>query len=555
MKPIENEVTVESSGNYWLVGGLIAVVMVSIMMRDLERPIYGEHSWAMAHSSWLGRVQLNHGLRYTKGFKTWAVGDPPPPNPRRYLDHPQYTTILNAMGMRLFGYRDDAPWPKKDAAWRKVNLVLAVITLAIWLALLRGLVDAGTALVGALLYILFPLTGYFGVGFWLAPAAVAAFWFYLVLIGGLRDGPVAKRRHLVGLAVMLFLMGQFSWSGFFYAAGIGLHYVVRCIWRRQRPGLALLAVLIAAPVASLALDFTVMTIGYEGDWRKIVTLYKWRAGSGEQTVFSWAAWLGRFWLHAVTNFTWPVLLLAIGHLAWSVLTWLRNLIAGQRKKDGVGGMLWLLLLPGVIQLLVLKGCLWHHQTWERPLSFLVALSAALGAVQVVRLCGRLGRKAATVGAGILLIVVAAACAGGLDHYHKPHFAPTTITMLQQLNAAIAPDKKLLSFYDYQFMQNEAKGKHYHPVYAWYLDREIVAARSLAQIEAAARTGEFPFYLIPQHLKRQYPIPQQKQFQRLIGQLKQRYKFTASNKPYIASGSRYAGPYLIFNLQQRIQNEK
>ena len=80
----------ERLGSYWLMGGLLVVLLASILARDIHRPFYGLHSWGQASGAWAARAHLKYGLGYTKGMSTWAVGEPPRENPNRYLDHPQW---------------------------------------------------------------------------------------------------------------------------------------------------------------------------------------------------------------------------------------------------------------------------------------------------------------------------------------------------------------------------------------------------------------------------------------------------------------------------------
>lgn len=88
---------------FWLCAGLLAALAASNLSRDITRPFYGLHSWGQAHFAWVARSHVKYGLRYTKGFDTFAVGDPPTENPTRYLDHPQLPTLLDATAMLLFG--------------------------------------------------------------------------------------------------------------------------------------------------------------------------------------------------------------------------------------------------------------------------------------------------------------------------------------------------------------------------------------------------------------------------------------------------------------------
>ena len=49
----------------------------------ITRPYYGLHSWASANRAWAARSHVKYGLGYTKGYRTLAVGDPPPAHPQR----------------------------------------------------------------------------------------------------------------------------------------------------------------------------------------------------------------------------------------------------------------------------------------------------------------------------------------------------------------------------------------------------------------------------------------------------------------------------------------
>jgi len=69
----------------------------------ITRPYYGLHSWHNANRAWAARSHVNYGLGYTKGYRTPAVGDPPPAHPQRYVSHPSLETLITAFGMLLFG--------------------------------------------------------------------------------------------------------------------------------------------------------------------------------------------------------------------------------------------------------------------------------------------------------------------------------------------------------------------------------------------------------------------------------------------------------------------
>ncbi|MHC4411916.1 MAG: hypothetical protein ACYSW6_02890 [Planctomycetota bacterium] len=92
--------------NFWVGAGLLAVLLSVQLGRDIDRPFYGLHSWGQASGAWMTRTHVKYGLGYTKALNTWAVGDPPTENPKRYLDHPQLGHLLAAVFMLVFGIHE-----------------------------------------------------------------------------------------------------------------------------------------------------------------------------------------------------------------------------------------------------------------------------------------------------------------------------------------------------------------------------------------------------------------------------------------------------------------
>ena len=535
MKKTDEQSISKEGVSFWFCAGLLVVLLVSIMGRDIDRPMYGLHSWAEAHGYWLARVQVNYGLRYTGGFMTWVVGAPPTLNPKQYLDHPQLTNLLNSAFMAILGINN---W-----SLRVVNIIATAITLLLFLKILRGLLDDVTALFAGLFFCLFPIIGYFGVYMWLFPFSLWAIWNYLVLTGNIDDGPEPKRLHKVCLAFCLFMILQLSWEGFFFALGIGVHYVCRCIYRRTLPDKFLLAILVIAPLSSLALDFIIMAAGYGWDIDKIKSLVAWRGGSGEMERHIWSAWFGQFWEHANTNFTLPVLIISIAYLTAGQL----HILLQDKPRTRQFPQFWLFFMPPVFQLFLLKGCLWRHQTWERPFCFLIAIAAALG----IMLVGDILKKANKHFANAVVVSVVGLCVvcsvRGTNFYYGIRWqSPAKIKMFEMLKERIPPDKALLSFEDFIINQHPAKGAFYRPEIAWHLDRDIVAARTLEEIERQAKTGRYPYYL----------IPQVQELMPLINQLALHYKYEyiLGDPGELRDGKFYkAGmlPYMIFDLGRKV----
>ncbi len=499
----------DNTQSFWFCAGLLVLLLASILARDINRPFYGLHSWKEAAAAWRARCYLKYDLKYTKGLALWEVGDPPSEKPNRSLDHPQLGLFMPALDMAIFGVN--------ERGVRIGGIIRAVISLLIFLRILRGLLDDKTALLAGLLFVIFPITGYFGVRGWVMVASLLAIWYYLVIIGSIRNGPEPKGYHKWILAILLFLALQLNWEGFFYAFAIGVHYVCRCIHRRQFPEKALLAILIIAPLTGLIINFTILAAGHGWDLQKIWSLYQWRASKGEMPEFVWGLWFAKMWEFAVTNFTLPVLITAIAYLTFGQLlvftvdTAKKTTATLKRRFP----QFWLFLMPALFQLFILKGALWKHQYWESPLVPFIAVATALAIMLLADFLGKINRRAANIGVVLLVGIIFVSCTMGLNHYYNTRWqSPNKIKMFKDLNRKIPPDKALLSFEHFVVNQHPVKGPHYRPEIAWYLDREITPARTIKEIQSFAETGKYPYYLIP----RVEPLLS------LINQLAQRYKY-------------------------------
>lgn len=548
MKSTDNLNPSDSHVGFWTCAVLLAVLFTSTVTRDITRPFCGLHSWARAGGAWGGRTHVKYGLGYTKGLTTWAVGDPPTQNPERYFDHPQLGGLLNAMAMTIFGINE---W-----AIRTVNVVTGLVSLLLFLKILHGLLDKKTALLAGLIYVLFPLVAYFGGGGWFSLFSFLAMWCYLVLIKALKNAPEPKLIHKIGLAAGLFLMLQLTWTGFFYAFAIGSHYIFHCIRRRRFPEKSLLAILIVAPLSSFAITLTIMASGYNWDFTKIWELFKWRSAKGEYTQvmkkFDWAKWFSTFWEHAKTNFTTPVLITTILYMTFGQL--LVFLPPGPKdnepKQSRRFPQLWLFLIPGVFLLLVFRGLVWKHQYWQRPLAPFIAIAAALGVMLLADILRKIHRRLSLVAVLSIMAIFLIFCIIGTNYYYAIRWQQEEkLEMFKMLNKKIAPDKALLSFESFMTDQHESKGAFYRPEIAWYLDRDIVQARSLPDVEKYAKTGKYPYYL----------VPYVEQLSPLINQLRNRYdsefirgkegKRTRDGK--FLTASMYS--YMIFDLASKPQS--
>jgi len=490
------------SRRFWLLALIPMLVLVGMSAQGLTRPFDGLHAWAQAESAWFARTHVRYGLGYTQGVMTMALGDPPPPNPKRYYDHPQYGGLISAGVMWLFGVNE---W-----SLRLGLLIVDLAVLLLLMAILRRFMGDWPALLAGLLLAMFPISAYFGLGAWLTITVMGAFWMYLAIAFEAPERP-ARWWHYVALGTLLFACVQLGWSGFFYAAAIGIHHVLTCIVRRKWPKWGLLAVMVAPPLASAAMVFTIMLAGFDWEYHRIIDLYNWRAAKGEMTGlmqggFNWDAWFERAWDFGLSNFTWPVLMAAGGYLVYLAIAHIYRLacrLAGQ-AAGGVAQpfpLALLFLLPGLLQMFILRGALWPHQFWERPLGPFIAIAAAMGILVIGRLLRQVHRAVAVaVMAGAVVLCGWASVEGANYYYGIVWNCPEKIAMWKELNRLIPSDKELATF-DRELdslvvTQGAAKGAVYRGEPAWYIDRVMVDANTPEQVEALVKSGKAPVYLMP-----------------------------------------------------------
>jgi len=465
--------------------------------REIDRPFYGLHSVDQAHNAWLARSHAVYGVGYTRGLPTFAVGDPPAAVPVHYLDHPPLYSLLDAGAMTVLGVNT---W-----ALRVTNILATVIALLLFMKIVRALSGDATALLAGLVFALVPLITYFGVNQWLYPLCYLGLWCYLVLIREVDDDPGLI--HFLGLAGLLFATVQVIWQGVFFAAAMGVHYLFRCAHRQRWPAWKLLSVLIVAPLAGVALNFAILAAAEGWDFARLGELIEWRAGSGEREAHEWGPWFARAGEFAVTNFTWVVLVLAAAYLTLGQIV----LRVGQTKgatlfrKDRRFPQFWLFAMPAIFQLFLLKGVVWEHQWWERPFVPVVSIAAALGVLMIGDLLEALKSGLASVGVAVLVVAVFISTLIGTNHYYSlRYYHPERLELFESLQEEIPPDMALLSFESYLFDQKPGvKQASYRPEVGWHLNREIVVARKLDEIEKQAATGKFPYYLMPtEHSKQE-----------------------------------------------------
>ena len=580
---------------FWILAIGLSILLTAIMVRDITKPFVEMHSWGHAHDAWVARSHVKYGLGYTKGFDTFAVGNPPAANPTRYLDHPVLFTLINAAVMYALGINE---W-----SMRAVNIICTIIALLLFLKILRHLFDDATSLLAGLFFCLFPLIAFYGVNMWLYPLALLAYWCYLSLIGALKDSAV-KKWHKPVLAIAIFLAIQMTWEGFFFAMAMGIHYVCHCIHKRKRPDGSLLLILAIAPFASLALDFIVLAAGQNWDFKRLFELARIRSSSGELgNALTWTVWFARFVEHAFTNFSLPVIIFVIFSLT------IGQLYAAIRKNiprpySIKFSQFWLFFMPAFFQLTLLKGTLYPHQYWERPMVLFMAIAAALAVMILFDIVKKLKLEVAVIASATLIILLCAGCVYGINYYYGIRWQnPKRIEMFKYLNSKIPEDESLLSLDSFTIDQFPGvKAASYRPETAWYLDREIVCPpgsiyqvtsqdnaiinipKFMADTEQKVKTGKYTVYLIPvvcdytdKATGQRYSVTN---IQQVINEFAKKYKFDSeygyiegiSRKvpwtdfaPWIYRLNPYAGqetfyqqamlPYLVFDLKGNPPNKQ
>jgi len=428
---------------------------------------------------------------------------PPTESPARYLDHPQLAALLNTIPLFLFGIND---W-----ALRLSALIVATLSLLLLLALLRRLYDETTSLLAGSIYVLFPITGYFyWVGYWMFPVIVVAFWCYITIIDGFKDKSEPRLIHFLGLGTMLFLMVQLGWVGFMYAAAIGTHYVIFSLQKRSMPDLKLFLILLVTPLLSLALIFLILIAARGWNYQQMIDLYAWRSTLSSGGERSSVAWWANFLNLMRTNFTLPVLVLVGAYFLDAVIQRGRIMDADESSNSGASSQklieqdgstrgfryVWIFLMPGVFYTAIFTETMWVHQYMYRHFSLFLAIVAALTILRIRDLLMTRNLVIANIMTALILITIFVFCTMGLNTYHDIEwYPPKQIEMFVKLKNKIPPEHSLLSYESHIINSNPAKGSFYRPQVAWYLDREIVVARSLLEIQEYAATGRFPYYLI------------------------------------------------------------
>jgi tetratricopeptide (TPR) repeat protein len=166
-------------------------------------------------------------------------------------------------------------------------------------------------------------------------------------------------------------------------------------------------------------------------------------------------------------------------------------------------------------MILLPEIFWVHQHAYMPLAIGMALAAALGILTLrdVVLGGR--KLLGDIAVASAVVVIAGFGAVGLNQYYNSrHYPPEVINMFRRLNQEIPSNEVLAAFFNHVYQESPSKPAFYRPEVAWYLDREIVTARTVVEIAQLAADRRSSFYLaevpptppaLVEELKRRYPF--------------------------------------------------
>jgi hypothetical protein len=325
-------------------------------------------------------------------------------------------------------------------------------------------------------------------------------------------------------AISLILLAQgVSWWFLVSAGAFSVGPILALARPSRSPAIdwRLVGVVVLAPAISLTLNLIVMAGGYGWQVERIVELFRWRSAKGEVGTFSWELWFTRLGEHSIKDFTLTALIIAgVYLLSLPVLVLNRTgkeTQEPQHRRLLPMAMLW--LLPAFFQLFVLRGALWQHETWIRPLGPFLAIAVAMAILQVGSLAKRWRPAAKPAAIVVLTGLLVVQCMGGINYFYSIRWQnPAKVRMFEEIRQLVAPDKKLASLEGFIVDQHESKGAFIRPEIAWYLDRPIVQATSIEEIEEVRKEGA-THYLLPL----QVPQEQAMAFQRLAQYLQQRYR--------------------------------
>jgi len=253
----------------WIMTFALLFLWLALLFR-MDEPFYGHHENPPVWMSATVRNMNQFGPQAVNFLPLRNIGPADINNEDNwyYINHPPTIVWIEAIATQLFGVNEGIPTPKESSI-RMVAYIATMLTLPLFYVLLRRLTNADTALIGFFLYLLTPITLYFGrtphYDILLMPLV---YLFMAIFINWMRRYTLQRTVMLTVTAIFLMWI---DWPGAFYLAGCG---VFALIFGQQKQRIGILAIGAIAIVAT-ALIPVMYTIVYPdtiSDLREILEL-------------------------------------------------------------------------------------------------------------------------------------------------------------------------------------------------------------------------------------------------------------------------------------------
>lgn len=446
------------------------------LVRQVDEPWVGLHDWNGAFYSQLARNLIRYPFNVHHGMPLVAIGGDAPADERSiYATHPAGLVWVTAAAFRVFG--------ECETAARLIAILASLITLGLWVGLIRESHGREIAILSGLIYSLLPMSVYFGrmlnhEALCLCGMIVALFCWQR---SGLQAGAGGMRWPAVFgcLAGVLFAI-LIDWVGVLFAGFFGCHVLWQ--WRRGRAaGTAAAVVLLVSIVSTVGVVLHIVYGGLEGRWSDLVAIFTSRSATIERDATD------LFWLNTVDNLTMPVIVLGAFGLASSA--WRRASKSpgtGQPSPASSGGRadgVWVLAATGLVWLVVFRRQYQIHQYWAFYLGPLIALWAAQGILVIQNLTRRFGVRVSAGAAAIAILAILFGSQAGVNHLYSQRSLPEDLVeACQKIRNETPPGQRIVLMRDP--VAREAFGGYVFrniipPQLAYYLDRpyEVRAAAS------------------------------------------------------------------------------
>lgn len=408
----------------WRAGLLVVLVIYAAgMSRDVTAPWIGMHDWNGAFYSQLARNLLRYPFEAHHGMPIVAAGPslPPPEERSIYATHPPALVWILAATFRIFG--------ESEALARLTAILASVLSLWLWMWLVRSRFGTMTALMTGLIYSVLPVSVFFGrmvnheaYNLLLMLIAVAAYPALLNCRAARRSRIIAGTTWALAIIAAIWI----DWPGMLLAALFALHGIFMLVRGKTDAFAACFAVL-AALIGSAAMLIHLVYGGLEGRWENLWAIFRSRSGSLTQSV------RGGAWIHTMENLTLPVMVFAaigiVSVIRRKLL--LRHASSENRPREDAPAQ-WsqsfvraatdaqtILFITALAWILIFWRQYRIHSYWMFYLGPFAALWAAEGILGLRAIALRYGRTTGlTMAAGCVAAVLIAGHLGTRDYFSR-----------------------------------------------------------------------------------------------------------------------------------------